>query len=109
MAAYFKSEALKARHSFLKKLVFLAPVFTIVAVLFLSRAYFHQNVYNWWYVMILPGMISVVCTLVAGQDGKMKNMAVMSLPVDLKKCGCPRYFCACLLWWKLQLLFWPVL
>lgn len=85
MAAYFKSEALKARHSFSKKLVFLAPAFTIAAVLFLSRAYFHQNVYNWWYVMILPGMISVVCTLVAGQDGKMKNMAVMSLPVDLKK------------------------
>ncbi|MEY8001120.1 lantibiotic immunity ABC transporter MutE/EpiE family permease subunit [Clostridium sp. Mt-5] len=85
MAAYLKSEALKIKHSFSKKLVFLAPVFTIAVVLFLSASYFHQNVYNWWYAMILPGMISILCTLVAKQDSRMKNMAVMSLPVDLKK------------------------
>ncbi|MCH3963384.1 MAG: lantibiotic immunity ABC transporter MutE/EpiE family permease subunit [Clostridium sp.] len=92
MAAYFKSESLKIKHGFSKKLVFLAPVFTIIVSLFLSAAYFHETVYNWWYVMILPGMMSILCTLVAKQDGRMKNMAVIPLSVDLKKVWMSKIF-----------------
>lgn len=92
MERYFKAEALKIEHSFSKKLVFIAPIFTIGLSFFLAAAYFQQNVYNWWYAMILPGMISIVCTLVAKQDKKMQNMAVMSIPVDLKKVWISKIF-----------------
>lgn len=85
MYSYFISEALKMKHTFGKKLIFLAPAFTIVISLFLAPSYFQLDCYNWWYVMILPGIISLVCALASARDKRMKNMAVLSLPVDLKK------------------------
>lgn len=85
MYSYFKSEALKMKHTFAGKLIFLAPIFTVLSSLFLAPMYFQMNCYNWWYAMILPGSISLGCTLVAVKDMKMKNRAVLSLPINLKK------------------------
>ncbi len=85
MYSYFKSEALKMKHTFVGKLIFMAPIFTILISLVLAPIYFQIDAYNWWYAMILPGMVSLGCTLVAAKDKKMKNRAVLSLPVDLKK------------------------
>lgn len=85
MGDYFKSEYLKTKHTFIGKLLFLAPIFAILFPLGMMPAYFEVNAYNWWYSMLLPGMISLLCTLVAVKDKKMKNMAVLSLPVNLKK------------------------
>lgn len=85
MGAYFKSEYLKTKHTFIGKLIFLAPIFAILFPLGLTPAYFEIDSYNWWYSMLLPGMVSLLCTLAAVKDKKMKNMAVLSLPIDLKK------------------------
>ena len=85
MYSYFKSEALKIKHTFVWKLAFIAPIFAILFPLLLMPAYFEINSYNWWYASILPGMISLGCALVAVKDKKMKNMAVLSMPIDLKK------------------------
>lgn len=85
MYSYFKSEALKMKHTFARKLIILAPMFTILLSLVLAPMYFKSNCYNQWYSMILPGSISLGCTLVAIKDQKMKNMAVISLPINLKK------------------------
>jgi len=85
MAAYFKSEYLKIKHTFVEKLIFIAPIFAIIFPLIMMPAYFEINSYNWWYTTTLPGMISLGCALVAAKDKKMKNMAVLSMPVDLKK------------------------
>ena len=85
MYSYFKSEALKMKHTFAGKLIILAPMFTILLSLVLAPMYFKSNCYNQWYSMILPGSISLGCTLVAIKDQKMKNMAVISLPINLKK------------------------
>lgn len=85
MYSYFKAEALKMKHTFAKKLIFLAPIFTVLLSLVLAPAYFQIDCYNWWYAMILPGSISLECTLVAVKDMKMKNRAVLSLPINLKK------------------------
>lgn len=85
MGSYFKSECLKIKHTFAEKLIFIAPIFAILFPLLLQPAYFEGNSYNWWYASMLPGMISLGCSLVAVKDKKMKNMAVLSLPIDLKK------------------------
>ena len=85
MYSYFKSEELKMKHTFATKLIFLAPIFTILLSMVLAPKYFQIDCYNWWYAMILPGMISLVCTLVAAKDKRMKNRAVLSLPVNLRK------------------------
>jgi lantibiotic protection ABC transporter MutE/EpiE family permease subunit len=85
MYSYFKSEELKMKHTFARKLIFLAPIFTILLSLVLAPMYFQIDCYNWWYAMILPGSISLGCTLVAAKDKKMKNRAVLSLPINLRK------------------------
>ncbi|WP_333887092.1 lantibiotic immunity ABC transporter MutE/EpiE family permease subunit [Clostridium sp.] len=85
MGAYLKSECLKIKHSFIGKLIFIAPFLAIALSFVLTTAYFEIDSYNWWYTMLLPGMISLLSTLVAAKDKKMKNMAVLSLPLDLKK------------------------
>jgi len=86
MYSYFKSEALKMKHTFAERLVFIAPIFTILLALFIiPPMYFQVESYNWLYSIILPGMISLGCTLVAAKDLKMKNRAVLSLPINLKK------------------------
>ena len=86
MYSYFKSEALKMRHTFAERLIIIAPMFTILlALLIMPGMYFQVECYNWFYSLILPGMISLGCTLVATKDQKMKNMGVISLPINLKK------------------------
>ncbi|MBV4416647.1 lantibiotic immunity ABC transporter MutE/EpiE family permease subunit [Clostridium tyrobutyricum] len=98
MNSYFKSETLKSRHTFTRKLVFLAPIFTMLLSIFLQPHYFQTNSYNWWYIIILPGMISLECSFVANSDKKMKNMGVLSLPVDLKRVWISKIFvCAVLI------------
>lgn len=85
MYSYFKAEALKIKHTFIIKLGVIAPIFTILLSATLVLGYFQMGAYNWWYTTILPGLISLVCTLAAVKDTKMKNRAVLSLPIDLKK------------------------
>lgn len=85
MGHYFKSEYLKIKHTFIGKLIFLAPIFAVILPLGLTPMYFEIDAYNWWYSILLPGMVSLLCALAAAKDNKMKNMAVLSLPVDLKK------------------------
>lgn len=85
MGAYFKSEYLKIKHTFIKKFIFIAPIFAIIFPLIMMPAYFEINSYNWWYASILPGTITLGCALIAVKDKKMKNMAVLSMPIDLKK------------------------
>ncbi|BAH06235.1 lantibiotic immunity ABC transporter MutE/EpiE family permease subunit [Clostridium kluyveri] len=64
----------------------------------LTTRYFEIDSYNWWYVMLFPGMISLLCTLVVVKDKKMKNMAVLSLPVDLKKIWMAKVLvCVCMI------------
>lgn len=85
MLEYFLSENMKINHTFVKKLVFIAPLMVIFLSIFLTANYFQVDIYNWWYTSILTGTISLGSSLLIRVDGSMKNKGVMSLPVDLKK------------------------
>lgn len=85
MLEYFLSENMKINHTFVKKLVFIAPLMVILLSIFLTANYFQVDIYNWWYALILTGTISLGSSLLIRVDGSMKNKGVMSLPVDLKK------------------------
>ncbi|NFH70160.1 lantibiotic immunity ABC transporter MutE/EpiE family permease subunit [Clostridium botulinum] len=85
MLKYFLAENKKIKNTFLNKLVWLAPILTILLSMFLAVDYFQVDSYNWWYTMMLPGSLSLGCCLLSRIDGKMKNKAVISLPIDLKK------------------------
>ncbi|PGE92271.1 bacteriocin ABC transporter permease [Bacillus pseudomycoides] len=85
MIPYLVSEKIKIRHTFLNKLIWLAPLVPMLIALLISGGYFQITSYNWWYAAFLPGMLSLSCALLAEKDKKMNNRAILSLPVSLKR------------------------
>lgn len=85
MLKYFISENMKIKHTFVKKLIWIAPMMVILLSGFLAANYFQVDTYNWWYTLILPGTISLGSSLLSKVDGSMKNKAAIGLPVNLKK------------------------
>ncbi|MBZ4671382.1 MAG: lantibiotic transport system permease protein [Clostridiales bacterium] len=85
MLNYLKAENLKCKRTFAKKLVIIAPVLMLILA-FLSGRYFVVNGYNWWYILILPGFITLLSALVNQYEEKrLRYRAVFALSVDLKK------------------------
>lgn len=107
MIPYVVSEKIKIRHTFLNKLIWLAPLVPMLIALLISGGYFQITSYNWWYAAFLPGMLSLSGALLAEKDKKMNNRAILSLPVSLKRvwvskvllvlgiliCSCIIFFC----------------
>ncbi|WP_020062025.1 lantibiotic immunity ABC transporter MutE/EpiE family permease subunit [Bacillus sp. 123MFChir2] len=85
MIPYLVSEKIKIRHTFLNKLIWLAPLAPMLLAFLIAGDYFQLSSYNWWYTTILPGMISLSCVLFAEKDKKMNNRAILSLPISLKR------------------------
>ena len=85
MKNYISSEYLKHKNTFAKKLVWLAPILTLCLNI-LAPMWYQQNSYNWWYVFLYPGCLTLLSILIIQRDnGKLKFRAILSLPVDLKK------------------------
>ena len=81
---YFQAENLKHKRTFTRKLVALAPFLTILMTV-LAPLWFQANSFNWWYALLYPGFLTLICALVEQRDnGKLKYRAVFSLPVSLK-------------------------
>ncbi len=84
MLSYLKAEHIKQKSTFTKKLIVIAPVVTLLLNA-LSPIWYQQNSYNWWYVMLYPGFLTLLCTLVNQRDGgKLKYSAIFTLPVNLR-------------------------
>ena len=79
------SERIKIRHTFLKILCYAAPLATSLISLFLASNYAQVDNFNWWYGMIMPGMLTIACTLSAGIDKKLKDQAVLVMPIKMKR------------------------
>lgn len=85
MYKYFLSENLKTKRTFARKVVFLLPILTAFLSFFLATNYFQIDLYNWWYTDILQQVVCLEGIFLYRIDGKMKNRAVISMPIDLKK------------------------
>ena len=85
MGNYIPSELLKQRRAFTKKLIWIAPLLTLFISAF-APVWYQQNSYNWWYVLLYPGCLTLLCILAEQRDwARLKYRAVYPLPVDLKK------------------------
>ena len=79
---YLKSENLKHKRTFTRTLIPLAPVMTVLMTL-LAPMWFQVNAFNWWYVFLCPGFLTLLCALIEQRDGgKKKYRAVFPLPVS---------------------------
>lgn len=84
MVSYLKAEHLKQKNTFAKRMIVIVPVVTLLLNA-LSPLWYQQNSYNWWYVMLYPGFLTLLCTLVDQRDGgKLKYSAIFTLPVNLE-------------------------
>ena len=79
---YFKAEALKHRHTVLRKLLILMPVICVALAAFLT-CIFAVDGYNWWYMGMYPGFVALVCGTICEKEKKMKNRAILALPCDM--------------------------
>lgn len=85
MGNYISSECLKQRHTFTEKLVWAAPLLSLFISGF-APLWYQQNSYNWWYVLLYPSCLTLLCVLVDQRDSvRLKYRAVYPLPVELKK------------------------
>lgn len=83
MREYFLAEKLKNRHTYTGKLTVLMPAVTVCLASWLTRDYFMIDSYNWWYIVLFPGMLALICAAVGNRDKKMGNRTVWTLPVDM--------------------------
>lgn len=84
MKKYISSEWLKHKRTFATKLVILAPVLTLLLNAF-TPMWYQQNSFNWWYILLFPGFLTLLCTMCEQRDGgKLKYRALLPLPVSLK-------------------------
>ncbi|MDN5341432.1 MAG: lantibiotic transport system permease protein [Oceanotoga sp.] len=85
MLKYLKAENLKYKRTIIKKLIILNPIITILIAL-LSPIWFEINSYNFWYIIILPGTLTLMTTLVIQkEEKKLSYRAIYSLNINLKK------------------------
>jgi len=85
MIKYLKAENLKFKRTFVKKLIFIAPLVTLLLGIS-SGKWFQANGFNWWYMIILPGYISLMAVMTNDADEKkLRYRAVFGLPISLKK------------------------
>ncbi|WP_373217569.1 lantibiotic immunity ABC transporter MutE/EpiE family permease subunit [Ruminococcus sp. 5_1_39BFAA] len=85
MKRYFRAEKLKYRHTFLKGIVVLMPLISVFFSAMLTHAYFAVDSYNWWYMILYPGMLGIVCGMIGGKDKRKKNFTIWSLPCSMEK------------------------
>lgn len=65
--------------------MWIAPLATLLLCAFLMGGrYFQSGAYNWWYTMLLPGALTLACSLAVQKDARMKYRGLLALPVDLK-------------------------
>lgn len=79
------SEHIKFKRTFIKNLAIIAPIFTILlaALLQAGTSYIEQGSYNYWYTIIFPGILPLICAGVIKKDSKkLKNRAILCLPFD---------------------------
>ena len=85
MGAYFQAEKIKNRHTFLWGLTILMPLVCSFLSAQLTHRYFAMDGYNWWYMTMMPGFLTIICGLIGGKDLKKQNRTIGSLPADTGK------------------------
>ena len=91
------AEQMKYRHTFLGKAFLVAPLLTLLLGIKLSPAYVVLTSFNWWYMFLLPAMLSIVSCSCGEKDRKLGEKAVFTLPVSLKRVRLIKIF-YCSLW-----------
>ena len=108
MYGMLKSEFLKMRHTFAMKLVFFAPLATLLLGYILSGSYVQLSAYNWWYTIILPVLVSMLSASMIVRERNTGMQNILCLPVSSSKIWLGKILALLLLVFGANLLLWLV-
>lgn len=83
-----KAEYQKTKRSMRRNLIWAFPVITLALAFILTLGMtnsYAESVWNWWYTLLLPGMLAIVCHLTVTQEKKTHYYHLTTLPVSKKK------------------------
>lgn len=76
-----RAEHLKMKRTFGRVLPAVSALLALLSVLSFSRGkYFAVSAWNWWYAMLLPGMLSILCYLGMKREKKLHYAGLLTLP-----------------------------
>ena len=88
MLSIVMAEYLKTKKSMGRVLIWGFPIITFalafVLTLGMANAY-AESVWNWWYTLLLPGMLAITCYLSIAREKKTKYYHLMTLSVSKRK------------------------
>lgn len=100
MLKMIEAEHIKSRHTFGKYLPVIFPILAVLLAYCLMRGnMMPEGTWNWWYAMLLPGMLAVLCHLGMTKEKKMHyfNLYCLSIPISKYLMGKMIYWGICLL------------
>ena len=106
MLGIIRSELLKMRHTFSLKLIFFAPLVTLLFGYLLSGNYVQLSAYNWWYSMILPLVVSLCSASMIVREKKTGMQNIVCLPVQFNKIWLGKTAVLAILLFVTNLLLW---
>lgn len=84
MNPYYFCERLKTNRLFVRKASIYISLISILIVFILSTDYLYVHLFNWWYTIIVPIIISYISSLLVDSD-KKKDLFFKTMPIDLSK------------------------
>lgn len=100
------SEMLKMKRTFSVKLVLLAPIITLALAYLLSENSAQFAAYNWWYTMILPIVVSVLCASIIVREKKTYYQNVLCLTSSLNKIWVSKILTLAILLFATNMVMW---
>lgn len=81
LAKLIYSEYLKGKHTFTRKSLFLFPfLISLMAVCLMGGQLTQIGAYNWWYMLLLPAIVALICTQLIDSDKKINYFNLAILP-----------------------------
>ena len=85
MINILRAEFLKSKRTMGSRLVFIFPVLAIGMAFVLTAGMintYSESAWNWWYTLLLPGMLAIVCNLSVARERKTGYYNLMTLQTD---------------------------
>lgn len=83
-----KAEYQKTKRSMRRRLLWAFPASTFALAFILTLGMtnsYAESVWNWWYTLLLPGMLAIICHLTMAQEKKTHYYHLITLPVSKRK------------------------
>ena len=85
MRECFRAERMKYRRTSIKGMTVGMPLVTVVLAAWLTHVYFAVDSYNWWYIGILPGFLTLYCCMSQEKEKKIRNPRINASMVWLDR------------------------